>query len=387
MRCWAIIPARGGSKGILRKNLQKVGGLPLVARSVVAARRARTVERVFVSTDDAEIALVAREAGAEVILRPVALASDTASSEDALLHALDSRESAGEELPEILAFIQCTSPFVRGEDIDGAVRALMEAKADCAITLSAFHGFLWRKAKDGFLQGVNHDGAVRQRRQDREPEFLENGAVYALRVPAFRRAKQRFCGPVAFYEMPTERSMEIDDHHELEVARRLAPLFQNETDLPEQISAIVFDFDGVMTDNKVIVGTDGREEVVCDRSDGMGIEMLKRLGLPILVLSKERNQVVTARAGKLGVECLQGIDDKLSALESWARHNGVDLTRTIYVGNDINDITCLERVGYPVVVADAHPAVVPYGRILLSHRGGYGAVREICDRIAAHMSR
>jgi YrbI family 3-deoxy-D-manno-octulosonate 8-phosphate phosphatase len=382
MRCWAVIPARGGSKGVLRKNLQKVGGLSLVARSVAAAVKARMVERVFVSTDDAEIALAAREAGAEVILRPPALASDTASSEDALLHALDGWESAG-ELPDILAFIQCTSPFVRGEDIDGAVRALMETRADCAITLSASHGFLWRKSQDGFLQGVNHDGVVRQRRQDREPEFLENGAVYVLRVPAFRRVKQRFCGPVAFYEMPAERSMEIDDQHELEVARRLAPLFQDETDLPERVSAVIFDFDGVMTDNKVIVETDGGEAVVCDRSDGMGIDRLKRLGLPILILSKERNQVVTARAGKLGVECLQGIDDKLSALENWARHKDVDLKNTIYVGNDINDITCLERVGYPVVVADAHPAVVPYARIRLSHRGGYGAVREICDRIVA----
>lgn len=382
MRCWAVIPARGGSKGILRKNLQRVGGIPLIARAVGAARAAKVIDRVFVSTDDEEIAGAAGAAGAEIIRRPSELASDVASSESALLHALDSLESQGEQLPDVLVFMQCTSPFVRGEDIDGVVRSLSSSGADCAITASVFHGFVWRCTKDR-LEGINHGGRERQRRQDRNPEFLENGAAYALKVSEFRHARQRFCGPVAYYEMPAERSMEIDGHQELEFARRLAPIFRDESATIGPVSAIVFDFDGVMTDNKVVLSEDGTESVSCDRSDGMGIGGLKASGMPILILSKERNSVVKARAQKLGVECLNAVDDKKSALESWAQRAGVDLARTVYVGNDVNDISCLERVGIPVVVADAHPAVLPYARMVLANKGGQGAVREICDRIQA----
>ena len=380
MRCWAIVPARGGSKGIPRKNLQKVGGVPLIARAVAASVAAKTVERVFVTTDDDEIAAVALAAGAELIRRPQELASDVASSEDALLHALGEMERRGEVLPETIVFVQCTSPFVQGGDIDGVVQALDASGADCAITASEFHGFIWRAGK-GSLEGVNHDGKVRQRRQDREPELLENGAAYALRVPAFRRVGQRFCGPVACFEMPAARSMEIDSHQELEIAQHLAVLMGNDDALLAHAAAIVFDFDGVMTDNKVLVSQDGTESVICSRSDGMGIGELKALGLPLLILSKERNPVVTARARKLDIECQQGVDDKKSALVSWTKRVAVDLAHVTYVGNDINDIPCLECVGMPVVVGDAHPAVLPYARLVLAHPGGDGAVREVCDRI------
>jgi N-acylneuraminate cytidylyltransferase len=358
-----------------------VGGVPLIARAVGAALAAHAVERVFVTTDDAEIAAVAHAAGSEVIHRPADLASDTASSEAALLHALDRLESQGQPLPDIIAFVQCTSPFVEGEDIDGAIGALLSADAACAITASQFHGFLWRP--DGnHLRGVNHDGISRQRRQDREKEFLENGAVYALRVVDFRRQRSRFCGPIAYHEMPSERSLEIDDHHELEIARCMAPRFAKDTVLTG-IRGVVFDFDGVMTDNHVLVGQAGEESVLCSRSDGMGIEALRKLGLPILVLSKERNLVVSARAAKLGVECIQGLDEKAPVLENWAKSKGIDLSKTVYVGNDINDLPCLERVGIPVLVADSHPDVLRSARIVLSREGGRGAVRELCDRICA----
>lgn len=383
MRCWAIIPARGGSKGVPRKNLREVGGIPLITRTVQTACQAQTLERVYITTDDDEIARVGQQAGARTIRRPDALASDTASSEGALLHALDTLEAAGEVLPDILVFLQCTSPFTRSLDIDGAVRLLSETGASCAITGSRSHGFLWSRNPDGHLTGVNHDGANRQRRQDRPVEFLENGAVYALRVSDFRREKRRFCGPVVICEMPAERSLEIDSPADLEIAQRLAQLFDQSPEFPSVVSAVIFDFDGVMTDNKVIVTQDGLEAVRCDRSDGMGLEILKSFGIPLLILSKEENPVVTARARKLAVECQQGVNDKLSGLTAWAEQRGVDLSKAVYVGNDINDIPCLSHVGYPVVTADAHPAVLAHARIVLTRNGGHGAVREVCDRIMA----
>ena len=187
----AVIPARGGSKGIPGKNLQAVGGLSLVARSVRAALDSRGVDRVVVSTDDDAIAGEAQSHGAEVVLRPVTIAGDTASSESALLHALDTLEQQG-PLPSLLVFLQCTSPFTSGAQIDQVLTALENPEINSAFAVAPWHGFLWRR--DG--RGINHDPKQpRQRRQDLEPAYLETGAIYAMSTACFRAEGSRFCAP------------------------------------------------------------------------------------------------------------------------------------------------------------------------------------------------
>jgi 3-deoxy-D-manno-octulosonate 8-phosphate phosphatase (KDO 8-P phosphatase) len=152
--------------------------------------------------------------------------------------------------------------------------------------------------------------------------------------------------------------------------------------LAERIRAvrlIVFDFDGVFTDNAVYVLEDGSEAVRCFRGDGLGLRKLESAGIATLILSTETNPVVVARSRKLGIACIHGCGDKRAALEQIAREKGVDLEHVAFVGNDINDLNCLHCVGLPIVVADAHPDVVPHARYRTSVRGGHGAVREICD--------
>ena len=153
--------------------------------------------------------------------------------------------------------------------------------------------------------------------------------------------------------------------------------------LPKNPGAVIFDFDGVFTDNRVIVLEDGREAVFCHRGDGLGIEMLRNRGLAMLVISKERNPVVAARCRKLGLSCLQGVSDKKTALLEWAADNRVDLEGMIDVGNDINDLECLRLVGCGAVVADAHPEVIRAADLVLSRSGGHGAIRELCDLVLA----
>ena len=148
-------------------------------------------------------------------------------------------------------------------------------------------------------------------------------------------------------------------------------------------SAVIFDFDGVFTDNKVYVFQDGREAVACNRSDGYGISMLRKTNIPLLVLSAEENPVVAARCRKLQLECLHGIHDKLPALTQWLADRGLDIHQTMYVGNDINDIACMQAVGFPIAVADAYPQVKAVAKLVLATQGGYGAVREVCDLILA----
>lgn len=388
-RCCAIIPARGGSKGIVGKNLRVLGGRPLIAHTLLAARAAKRVDRVVVSTDDPGIAEVSRAYGADVVWRPAELASDSASSEAALLHALDRLAVEHHYEPELVAFLQCTSPLTLAEDIDGTIAKLIDEGADSALSVAMFHYFVWKN--DGReAVGVNHDKRVRPRRQDREPEYLETGAVYAMRRAGFVSAKHRFFGKTVFYEMPLDRVCEIDELVDLEVAElRLRQRAQaaRAAALPTPIEALVMDFDGVHTDNRVYTDQDGRESVACSREDGLGLELLRKTGLPLLVLSKEQNPVVQARCKKLRLPCMSGIDAKLPALERWCSEQRISLAGTVYVGNDVNDNECLAAVGCGVAVADAHPDAKRHARIVLERAGGRGALRELCELIFERQRR
>lgn len=220
----AVIPARGGSKGVPGKNLAPVGGLPLVARAVRACLAARLVTCVVVSTDDAAIAEEARAAGAEAVPRPAALAGDTASSEAAVLHAMDAHQALhGGEPPGVVLLVQCTSPFLTAQDVDAVAAAVVEGGADSALTVAPFHGFVWRDAEAGGT-GVNHDKAFRPRRQDRPQDLLETGAAYAMRADGFRAAGHRFFGRTALVRTDPARVLEIDEPDDLARARALAPL-------------------------------------------------------------------------------------------------------------------------------------------------------------------
>ena len=142
---------------------------------------------------------------------------------------------------------------------------------------------------------------------------------------------------------------------------------------------IAFDFDGVFTDNGVYVFQDGTEAVRCCRCDGLGLEKLARLGVDAIIISTEANPVVSARARKLKLPCIQNCGDKLGALRKVIAEKGVTLEETAFVGNDINDLACMRAVGLPMVVADAHPDVIPFALYRTRVPGGHGAVREICD--------
>ncbi len=153
--------------------------------------------------------------------------------------------------------------------------------------------------------------------------------------------------------------------------------------LMRRIRLVVFDFDGVFTDNTVLVAEDGTESVRCWRGDGLGLRQLEALGLSTLVLSTEENLVVTARCRKLKLRCIQGVPDKRVALDALLAELGLAPGQVAYVGNDINDAGALEAVALPIVVHDAHPAVLPLARFRTTLPGGYGAVREVCDRFVA----
>lgn len=221
----AIIPARGGSKGIPGKNIKFLGGKPLIAHTIEAARKAETVQRVIVSTDDAEIAQISKQWGAEVILRPTEISGDLASSESALLHVLKVLAEHSQPQPELLVFLQCTSPFTSAEDIDGTVDALRRQQAQTALAVTEFHYFVWAEDAAGDIVGINHQKSVRLMRQQREKQYLETGAVYVMRVDGFLEHRHRFFGRTAMHIIPSERVHEIDEPADFALAEaRLAQL-------------------------------------------------------------------------------------------------------------------------------------------------------------------
>lgn len=147
------------------------------------------------------------------------------------------------------------------------------------------------------------------------------------------------------------------------------------------IKAIAFDFDGVFTDNRVLVSEEGVEYVFCDRSDGMGIGLLRQCGIQMIIISKEQNPVVSARAKKLQLEVEQGCDVKLPVLIEWLERIGVSAAQCAYMGNDINDIECMRHVGVAIAPSDAHPAALESATLVTTSRGGQGAIREVADAI------
>ncbi len=381
-----VVPARGGSQRIPRKNLLPLRGRPLVVHTVEQALDASSIDAVVVSTDDAEIARVAREAGAEVVIRPQELATAEASTESALLHVLQDLETRGEPEPELVVLLQCTSPIRRPGDIDAAVATLRTNGADSAFSACRDLGLFWTVCGD-HPRPINYDPLERKREQDMAPQFRENGSIFVFKTSALKSSGSRISGRVAIYEMDMVSSFQIDTPEDVELIERVmaSQAEGHATHWPDPLELVVFDFDGVITDNGVTVSSDGTETVRCDRRDSLGIASLRKLGIPMLVLSTESNQVVRYRCDKLHLECLHGIDDKGATLRNVLADRGIRPAGVAYVGNDVNDLDCLQLVGLPVAVGDAHPQVLKASKLLLTRPGGCGAVREFCEQVLAHV--
>ncbi len=319
-----------------------------------------------------------------------------------MLHALDALLPEGVD-PQVTVLVQATSPFIDATALANAVRRVLDDEDDSVLAAAPTHVFTWR-VDDGRAVAVGHDAAHRPRRQDREPLYAETGAFYAMRTSGLRAGGHRFFGRTGIEVVDEATAVEIDTPADLAVARTLADEHAaaqrpgstdgdaTDGDATDRdaidgdaidVDALVTDFDGVHTDDAAHVDAAGNESVRVLRGDGLGVARLRRAGVPVLILSTETDGVVSARARKLRVECLQAVEDKASALRAWMAERGLDPARVAYVGNDVNDLPALALVGWPVAVADARPEVLAAARVVLRSAGGHGAVREVTDRVLA----
>ena len=213
----AIIPARGGSKGIPRKNLIDICGKPLFAWSILQARNAAEIDSVWVTSDDDEILSVAAAYGARPILRPPEISGDTATSESAWLHALDAIEAQGVKIDLVVA-MQATSPLREPSDLDGGIRALREHGNDSLRSVTEVEDFFtWRICADGGAEAVNYDYCNRKRRQQIEKRYLENGSFYVFRPEQLRRDNSRLGGRIGLFVMSRFKMFQIDNPEDIDL--------------------------------------------------------------------------------------------------------------------------------------------------------------------------
>jgi N-acylneuraminate cytidylyltransferase len=379
----AIIPARGGSKSIPQKNLVPVYGQPLLWYSIKSAMMTSTIDRIVVSTDDHQIATKARHYGAEIVNRSKDISGDNASSESALLHVLDHLKDQEHYQPDLVVFLQATSPMRNPDDIQNAIDTLIAQNADSLFSACKVEGFIWCSSTNKLVP-INYDPSSRPTRQKLEEEILEeNGSIYIFKPWVLRKFNSRMGGKITVYRMGRLQSFQIDTYDDVKVIEQIMA-FNKSTPSPEKLADIrllVLDFDGVMTDNRALVDQEGKESVVVHRGDGWGIARLKEAGVKQIVISTEKNPVVSVRCHKLGVEYIQGCENKLSALKAFAEKTNLSQSQIAYVGNDINDLDCMRWVGVPIAVKNAAPEVLSASSLVTDRIGGDGAVRQVSDWI------
>jgi len=380
----AIILARGGSKGLPQKNLLQFSGKPLLAWSILQATGSRKVSKVYVSSDSNEILKIAQDYGAEAILRPSTLSGDQASSESGWLHAIDYITQKTGICPPAVIALQATSPLRETSDIDGAIERFEKEMADSLFSDAVLDDPCVWSDEDGVLKGKTFDPRNRGQRQDRKPYFLENGSIYIFKTRLLQQTGNRLGGKISRFTMPYWKSFEIDDRDTFEICETFYQKKLRTTEtihLPFRPELIVYDFDGVMTNNQAVLMEDGSEGVWVNRSDGWGVQQLKNEGYLQVILSTETNPVVAARAKKMKIKVILGSVDKAKCLKKYCDKKKIKLNKVLFVGNDINDLEAMKIVGIPVAPADAHPKVLQIAGYVTRAKGGDGVLRELSESL------
>lgn len=362
----AVIPATGSAA------VRRFAGSPLALHALDQARTARRITRVAIVTDDPLLARLAADGGADVVAPPSE--EGRAAPLRAALELLAGRDGLA---PMLALVIDPTFPLNLTKTIDGAIEHLLRCGADSLLCVQPLRNGLWVQDERGTAAPFAQAPA--------QQCYAESGIAALVRVGVFEQTGDLACGRVVLYEVPPLAALQIDDEESWGAAEGLMRSVRSyhARALLRSVRLLVLDFDGVMTDNRVLVMEDGREAVLCSRGDGMGLEMLRKAGLPVMVISKEVNPVVGARCRKLKLRCEQGIEDKLGVLTSVVDELELSLSQVAYIGNDVNDLACMTAVGVPISPADGHPDALRAARIVTDLPGGMGAVREICDLLLA----
>lgn len=375
----AMIPARGGSKGIPLKNVAEMAGKPLIYWTLRACVDSGAFSGIYVATDSEEIRETVEAMalpGVHVVGRGKETATDTATSESVLL------EFAQKSSADHIALVQATSPLMSAADVRGAIDAYTHSDAESLLTVVQTHRFLWSVDEHGLGTPLNYDPRHRPRRQDWQGQMVENGALYVSAREAILARKCRISGRTLCYPMPEETYFEIDSPSDWKIVEKLLlqRLQASHNKSSEDIRMLLVDVDGTLTDAGMYYGKDGESLKKFNTRDAAGMARLRRNGIAIGIVTSEDTPIVAARARKLGIDLLHmGIKDKLQLIESILRDHKIAWNHLAYIGDDLNDLPVLQRAGISACPADAVSHVRDVCDVVCKCKGGHGAVREFCD--------
>ena len=376
-RIVAMVPLRGGSKSIPRKNIRPIAGKPLCGWILEALLGIKEIDEVYVSTEDNEIAQAAQTISSDVriINRPVELATDDASTESVMLHFADQVDF------DVLITAQATSPLTTEQDISRGLDIFFRGSYDSLLTGVREKRFYWTN-KEGKASPVNYDYNKRPRRQDFDSWIMENGAFYITTRSILLEKQCRLGGKIGILEMNQETGIEVDELSDWQVVESL--LIQRKKHFllrnVQDIRLLVVDVDGTLTDAGMYYSDAGELLKKFNTRDAKGLESVRKEGMMVSLMTSEDSDIVRVRAEKLQIEHVYtGVKDKMTVLERLCEELDVKMSEIAFIGDDLNDLACIKHVGLGACPADAVEQVKENALYVCQNEGGKGAVRELCD--------
>lgn len=379
---YALIPVRGGSKSIPLKNIKIFCGKPLVYWTIKAACTSKYIDYVFVCTDSEEIKRTVEELVNEnykelekvrVIDRSPETATDFASTESVMLEFANKTEF------DNLILIQATSPLLTSEDLDKGFEIFNEDGTDSVLSAVKQKRFNWSITESGYAVPLNYDVYNRPRRQNFDGYYVENGAFYITSKKALLESKNRISGKIKVSEMPEDTFFEIDEPSDWIIMENL--MFHKLKNKPldlSKIKVVLSDCDGCLTDGGMYYSEFGDELKKFSTKDGVGFELIKRLGIYTGIITGEIVSLNSRRAQKLNLDFFyQGCKDKLKVVKEICEQIDCTLDNVLYVGDEINDFDTLSNVGISVVPNDACSEVASIADYKCKTNGGKGVIREL----------
>lgn len=380
----AFIPVRGGSKSIPLKNIRSICGRPLVYWTVKAACSCSRIDRVYVATDSDVIRETVESfhddplfSKLEVIGRSAESASDTASTESAMLEF-----AQGYEFDNIV-LVQATSPLLCGDDLDRGFETFDRPDTDSVLSVVKQKRFHWDEDESGLAFPTNYDVFHRPRRQEFKGYFVENGAFYITSKRLLLESGNRVSGRIRLVEMDEDSFFEIDEPSDWLIIEALMKRkgMDARPDLG-RIRLFLTDCDGCLTDGGMYYCESGDEMKKFNTKDGMAFSLLKRNGYLVGVVTGESVDLNRRRFEKLKVDFYEpGCKDKLEYVKRLCEDNGLSLENVLYIGDDVNDLPLLKAVGFSCCPADANAEVRGQVDHVSSLKGGEGVIREVVDML------
>jgi CMP-N,N'-diacetyllegionaminic acid synthase len=399
----ALVTARGGSKGFPDKNLKTLRGHPLVGWAVAAGVQSRLVTRTICSTDSDEIRAAAERYGAEVpFMRPSSLAEDDTPDLPVFLHALDHLAAKDSWIPDLVVHLRPTAPLRPRGLVDESIELLAahpEATSVRAVCPAPSNPYkMWRipagtdpadaPLMTPLLEYPPVPQAFNAPRQLLPTVYWQVGTVDTSRTSTLLNGSMTGDAILPLL-VNSELAIDIDSNGDLE---RAANADTGDCVVPghlvrwENVRMLVLDVDGTLTPGEIYYGPDGERLKRFHTHDGRGIEMLREIGVKVAIITQEASAFTRARAEKLHIDEVHiAVSDKVAVLEGICQRNGIDLASVAYVGDDLGDRAALNAVaqagGISCAVSDARPEIVEIAHFVTRNKGGFGAVRDVCDQI------